>query len=56
MIYILNTYNLQSIIFSMHYFCTTERPLFLGNDKANRKKFGKESFLTVNKRPMKVKD
>jgi len=40
----------------MHCFCTTERPLFLSNDKANRKKFGKESFLTVNKRPMKVKD
>jgi len=40
----------------MHYFCTIERPLFLCNDKANRKKFRKESFLTVNKRPMKVKD
>jgi len=39
----------------MHSFCTIERPLFLSNDKAYRKKFGKESFLTVNKRRMKVK-
>jgi len=30
--------------------------VFLSNDKGNRKKFEKESFLTVNNRPMRVKD